>query len=413
MRIWLVKDMEPVPTDVGERRLMRSGMLCKALVERGHQVSWITSSFDHYRKQQRTTGDATHQVSDGYFVELLHAPGYPRNTSPLRVRHNRHFARSFLGFALRAQQRPDVIVTDIPTTETARAAIFVSLQWGIPSVLSIRDLWPDFFGDFLPPLTRPLFRMAASGFERQVTYACRHASAIIGISPRYLEWGLAKGGRERRSTDGVVPLGYEPVFMVENEEEEIAKTLRELGVETDKILVSFVGTWGATYDLGLMLDVASRFSHRSDIQFVLAGDGEYRNGLLDRIRSLPNVVAPGWLNSRQIALLLERSAFGLMPYRKAAPQGLPNKIFEYMAYGVFQISTLGGEAAELLENLDLGYTIPNNDPDAVADAMSHALEQGRHVGDEQERIRREFTSRYSADVIYADLSDRIEAIVQG
>ncbi|TKT82413.1 glycosyltransferase family 4 protein [Aquamicrobium sp. LC103] len=413
MHIWFVRDSEPLPIDAGDRRLLRGGMLCKALAERGHDVCWITSSFDHYGRRQRTRRNETHHVTDRYRIELLRAPGYKRNTSPLRVWHNRRFARAFLDFAERAETRPDVIVTDVPTPEAAAAAIGVARRWNIPTLLSVRDLWPDFFADFLPWLPKPGLRLAVAPLEEQVAFACRNATAIVGISPQYLEWGLAKGGRERSELDAVVPLGYAlpPPPSATETQEELAR-LRAMGIDTDKRIVSFVGTWGSTYDIDLVIQTAALFKDRSDVQFVLAGDGDESGRMQRPIEGLANVVAPGWLNARQVAVLLERSAIGLMPYREGAPQGLPNKIFEYMAYGVYQISTLNGEASALLDELEAGLTVPGGNPQALAAAISQGLERSGLVG-ERERIRHEFLRRYGADAIYAELSERIERLNGG
>lgn len=406
LRIWVVRDMEPLPTDEGDRRLMRCAMLCNALAGRGHEVVWFTSSFDHYGKRQRTRRDETHRISDNYRIEVLYAPGYRRNISPLRVWHNRRFARAFRLFADRAGQRPDVIVADLPTTEAAEAAIGLARQWGVPSLLSIRDLWPDFFSDFLPPPARPVAHFVLRAFERQAAYACRHATALIGISPRYLEWGLAKGGRERAQRDAVVPLGYQPAPVPEGDR---AALLRRLGVDPARPLVSFVGNWGATYDLDVVVEAAARLEGDSNALFVLAGDGHERGRLLKRVGGLSNVVAPGWLAAGEIALLLDASIIGLMPYRQGAPQGLPNKIFEYMAYGAFQISTLEGEAAELLAHLGVGRTVPAGDAGAMATAVLDALAQ-RCGPNEREHILAQFLARYSATAIYDDLSRRIESL---
>lgn len=407
MHVWLVKDMEPIPVDLGDRRMLRTAMLAKALTERGHEVSWITSTFDHYAKEHRAQRDETRVISPRYRIEILRSPGYRRNKSPLRIWHNRCFARAFLDFANRSHTRPDVIVTDTPTTETAEAAVLVARRWNVPALLSVRDLWPDFFGNFVPPAFKPLVKLASRSFDRQVTYACRNATAIVGISPAYLEWGLAKGARKMSELDAVVPLGYAPVQTSDADRDAARARLRGLGVDFDKRLVSFAGSWGATYDLGLALEAAARLQGLDDVQFVLAGDGDERRRLSMRIGSLPNVVAPGWLTATQVAALLDASVIGLMPYREAAPQSLPNKIFEYMAYGLFQVSTLRGEAADLLRDLDAGLTIGERDAQTLSVAITRSLERAQRPG-ERERIRNAFLARFSADTVYSQMSELIE-----
>lgn len=409
MHVWIVKDMEPVPGDPGAPRLLRTGMLSKALFDRGHDVTWITSTFNHYARQHRSDRNETRTLANRYRIEILRAPGYSSSTGPYRVWHNRYFAQAFRDFAARSTDRPDVIATDIPTTETAEAAIRLAQRWGVPSLLSVRDLWPDLFHNFAHPAIRPFLAMPMKHFERQVSYACKNATCIVGISPRYLEWGLAKGQRSIGELDGVFPLGYTPISLSPTDAEGARRQLQEMGVDFEKTLVSFVGSWGATYDLDVVLDAAARLEERRDLQFVLAGDGDERRALMTRVASLTNVIAPGWLNAKQIAVLLEASALGLTPYRNSAPQGLPNKIFEYLSYGAFQISTLRGEAAELLSRLAAGKSVPPEESQAMAEAIIDALnDEGLEC--RRERIRRAFLAQYSADEIYASLVDRIERL---
>jgi glycosyltransferase involved in cell wall biosynthesis len=80
-----------------------------------------------------------------------------------------------------------------------------------------------------------------------------------------------------------------------------------------------------------------------------------------------------------------------------------------MAYGAFQISTLEGEAADLLARLGVGLTVPAGDAGAMADAIGEALAQ-RGGPNEREHIRTQFLARYSASAIYEDLSRRIESL---
>lgn len=409
MRIWLIKDLEPAPGDTGDPRLLRAAMLSEALAQRGHDVTWITSTFDHYAKRHRVEGNETRVLSDTYRIEILRAPGYRSNVSLQRIWHNRCFARAFLDFASRARQRPDVIVTDIPTTETAEAAIRVARRWNIPSLLSIRDLWPDFFKNFVPRPCRSFLTIPMMYFERQVSYACRNATAIVGISPEYLDWGLAKGKRDRGGLDAIIPLGYQPISVAPHDADRARRQLHGKGVDFNKRLISFVGSWGATCDLDVVLGAAKSLMGRSDLQFVLAGDGPQRAALMSSIADNPNVVAPGWLNARQVTTLLKASELGLLPYRKAAPQGLPNKIFEYMAHGVFQISTLESEAALLLRSINAGETTPPEDARALSAAILRSLDN-RNVRNERENIRESFFANFSADVIYASLIDRIEGL---
>jgi hypothetical protein len=50
MNIWLVQTGELLPLDEGVKK-MRIALLADILVERGHNVFWWASAFDHFTKQ--------------------------------------------------------------------------------------------------------------------------------------------------------------------------------------------------------------------------------------------------------------------------------------------------------------------------------------------------------------------------
>ena len=404
MRIWVVRDCEPIPTDPGRRRLMRIGQLCQTLAARGHDVTWITSTFEHYEKRRRAGTRRTDVIAPNYRIELLPGPGYPRNISLARVIHNRRFAAAFEAFAEGAEPKPDVIVSDIPTTESAAAAVRIGNRLGVPSVLSIRDLWPDFFANHLPAALRPFAAPLLWPLRRQARFACRNADAIVGISQAYLDWGLRKAGRKAGPQDAVVPLGYAPHTVPAREADRL---LEGLGVDRSRHIVSFLGTWGATSDLVTVAEAAELLKARGDILFVVAGKAEADHPALPALSALPNVALPGWLDPDRGAALLEHSSVGISPYRDDAPQGLPNKLFAYMAHGTFQITTLGGEAAALLERNGLGANVPAADAKAMADAILKAIDSG-----EAERARpgiaAYFAEHFSHDRVFGRLCEIVE-----
>ena len=99
MHLWLVTVGEPLPTDAGTPRLLRTGMLAERLLARGHTVDWWNSTFDHVAKRHRADRDTTVEVRQGYRFLLLHGPGYRRNVSLRRWANHRVIAAHLARFA--------------------------------------------------------------------------------------------------------------------------------------------------------------------------------------------------------------------------------------------------------------------------------------------------------------------------
>jgi hypothetical protein len=402
LNIWLIRDLEPIPSDPGDRRLMRAGMLAQALARRGHLTTWFTSSFDHYQKRQRTERDETHAPEPNLTIQVFRGPGYVRNVSLARIAHNRTFARHWRNFAETSGQRPDILVTDIPTTEAGEAVVRFAQENDIPTILSVRDLWPDFFVDYLPRPLRPLARPFVMPLDRQVRYAAAHATSLIGVSDDYLDWGRKKGGRAPGDIDRVFPLGY--AARPQPDAAAIDGLRSRLGLGR-KTIVSFVGSWGRTYDLELVRATAADLAARDDLAFVIAGDKDTQPGLRDAFARLPNVVLPGWLGADDIAALVASSAIGLLPYQPNAPQGLPNKVFEYMAYGAYQLATLVGEIGRFYAQTGAGEVVSRTLAPAIVAALPAALDPDRRAA----RVAL-FQRDYSADAVYNAMVDHIERV---
>lgn len=409
MIIWLVRDLEPIPSDQGGRRLMRMGLLAEALAARGHHTRWFTSSFDHYRKMHRSPRRQEDQSNPNLTISVLPAPGYRRNISFARIKHNRAFARAFLRTASAMAERPDIIVADLPTTEAASAAVAFGRASGVSTILSVRDLWPDFFAHHLPPAMRPFAHIALFWLEREARYSCAQASSLVGISPEYLNWAQAKGTRESTTDDGVYPLGYAPRPLAD--EANNNANLERLGIVSSAKVVAFVGSWGHTYDLKLLLETARCLSSRSDIQIVVAGDGPQTPILRKHFAAIHSVCLPGWINANDIAALLRRADVGLLPYKRNAPQGWPNKAFEYMAYGAYQIATLPGELQDLYRQTGTGLVVSHPNPAEFAQAITIALDDPQIAQDRARRLK-VFEQNFHADLIYKQFVDHIERIAR-
>lgn len=412
MIVWVWRDCEPLPLDPGNPRLMRAGMFCAALAARGHRVRWFNSTFDHYQKRFRTLEPGSYTLDDGVHVELVDGIGYFSNGSPRRLLHNavvaQRFTRRAHDIAVAVGERPDVLVADLPMPDSALKAVRLARKWGVPSVVSIRDLWPDFFLSFLSPIRRGLAKPFIVNLNRIVNSACREADHLIGISENYLAWSLKKAGRERREGDAIIPLGYAPSKAPHTEMS--IGSLAAKGVDFGKDLATFVGSWGRTYDLKLLLEAAEDLKAEPGLQIVIAGHGEQGSALTEAAKMLPNVVLPGWLDRQEIATLLERSSVALAPYSISAPQGLPNKLFEYMAAGLFQVTTLRSEARTVLDASRAGLTVPAGNRQAFANAVLAGRDVGRDPA-KRRAIKAYFSDHFAAERVYARYADELEVIV--
>lgn len=406
-RIWLVCVGEPLPIDPGEERLLRVGVLAQHLVQRGHDITWWTSTFDHSHKRQRFSRNETVELGPTYRLKLLHGTGYRTNVSLRRMMDHWKVARQFRRLSL-DQPRPDLVFAATPTVELAAAAAEFARQARVPVIVDVRDLWPDVIKDALPRFLRPLGEVALRGLERQSRAALAGATGITAVSPSYLRWGLRAAGRSQTERDRVIPLGYpEPAA---SEALEARSVLQAMGADPHKKILWFVGTFGHYYDLTTVIQAASllRQQGHRDLQFVLSGAGHREAEWRDQARGLDNVVFTGWVKAQQIAALQQTAWAGLAAYATNAPQSLPNKVFEYMAGGLPVLSSLGEDARELLDRHDCGISYRAGDPTDLARAVEALLGDENHHDRMARNAKDAYRRHYSASGVYSTLADFLE-----
>jgi len=393
-------------------RDLRCGILSAELVKQGHEVLWWASTFDHARKRHRFDEMRTVSLSSGVQIKLLHGPGYETNRSPSRFWHQRVIARAFARESVRLA-RPDLIVCGLPLPELAEQAIAYGKKYQVPVVIDVRDQWPDIYLTMFPRRLRGLARLALITEFRRIKAIFRSASAILSVSDTYLDWALKHGGRPRRNDDAVFTLGYRP-FEQRPDATEQSDLQERYRLRPDNMVVTFVGSFGFSYDLETVVQAAKVLQDRKidNVQIVLVGDGDAGQRLRRISGDAPNLIFTGWLDQRSIHTMLGISTIGLAAYAEDATQTLPNKPFEYMAAGLPLLSSLGGELADLIRDEQIGLQYQPRDVESLVENIQWLAANPEARKTMAVRVAKLFDERFSSDVIYPGLVGYLEKIVQ-
>ena len=409
MKVWLTQISEPLPIRPGVRKL-RTAMLADKLVERGHEVLWWTSAFDHFNKRMLFERDTELGPKPGLRIRALRGMPYRRNVSLERYMDHRLIACKFVANATR-EPTPDIVVASMPDHWTAYEAVRYAKSRKVPVVVDIRDRWPDMFVDMVPRALAPLVKFVLLDDFRRLRIALRGADATTSMMEDLLAWGLNRACRARGPRDRVFYLGAEPLPLSSESElsEEVRSLLRRL---ERKFIVTYVGTFGVYNSPDVVVDAARQLNDgaRGDrFAFVLAGHGP----LLDRVRrraaGMANIYLTGWLRPAEISAVLARSSAGVVPMN-ITEGAFPNKVFLYTSGSVPIVTSAQGELREMIRNLAFGEYFPPNDAAALSAVLRRWEEQPRLVHDLQENARRVHVERFDADAIYSQFADYLERV---
>lgn len=415
MYISLVTIGEPLPMDGKNIRLHRAGMFVEFLVSRGHCVVWWTSTFDHINKKNRYAQDTTIEINDRYRIKLLHALEYKKNVSIQRFLNHRGIAAKFTRLA-ETEPKPDIILSSLPTLELCLSAAKYGQAQKVPVVLDVRDLWPDIFLDLVPAPMRGLARIPLYPMFVTLKSACASSTAIIGLTPDFVDWGVRCANRRRTYLDKDFPMGYPDAQPGSKAIREAEKFWADRGLadgSDDTFLACFFGTMGRQFDLETIIAAARKLSGGDRrFQFVLCGDGDNFAYYRELARGCDNITFPGWVNAEQIWVLMRMSKVGLAPYLNTQNFiiNLPNKPVEYLSAGLPIVSSLSGVLQELLCSARCGVTYTDHDPGSLASSLADLYDHPEHLREMSSNAHAIYREKYVAEKVYTDLMGHLELV---
>lgn len=416
MTVWLLTVGEPMPGDGGLGRAWRTGMLAEQLVARGHQVVWWSSAFDHFSRRLRSPVDTRIALGPGLAVYYLDGMAYRRNVSLARLRNHHQVARAFARLAP-AQQPPDVILSSLPTLELCDAAVKFGKERDIPVALDVRDLWPDVFFDLVPEAVRPIARHMVPWMTAQLRRSAAGASAILGVTDAFVDWGVAAGRRARTVHDRAFPMGYSERAPAEDRLLRAGEFWDGHGIPAtgSRPVFCFFGTFGWMFDFETVLKAAAMLNQPgTGARFVLCGGGERLEQLRQAAAGLDNVLFPGFVGPAEIWTLMRRSVAGLAPYRdfRNFDDNLPNKPIEYLSAGLPIVASHVRVLARLADEHSCGLTYPHGDAPALASALRAIADDPARQQAMTTRARALFERCYVAERVYGEMAGHLEGLAR-
>jgi glycosyltransferase involved in cell wall biosynthesis len=404
MRIWLIQIGEPLPVKAGIRKL-RTAYLADKLTQRGHNVLWWASAFDHFGKRWLYDRDEEVALDQRLTIKALKGIGYRKNISLTRYIDHRIIARKFRRF-ITSVQKPDIIVASLPSYDLTYYASAFAQENNIPCLADVRDQWPDIFIEQVPHFFRSLVRTALRKDFKMTERALKSATGIISMSTNILEWGLLYAGREQRQQDRVFYLGYKRGCTSDRQTKRIAAILESL---KGKFLVTFIGTFAEYHNPSTLIECAGIMKNANRIHFVLAGDGQLMPKLKQLSGHLPNVTLTGWLNQGEIDAVLARSNIGVCTTNQTA-YFFPNKAFAYFSAGLPVVSAFQGDLREVIWKHRLGFYYPPEDMDSLASCIKRLYEDPHLYKNMSKNAQKAFNDMFDANRIYDEYAKHVESV---
>jgi glycosyltransferase involved in cell wall biosynthesis len=417
-RVWLVQTGEEMPDDKGPPRLLRTALLAKELVARGHDVTFWNSTFSHQQKVQRFAESTMTRSIDGYAVQYLKARAYSENISIARILSHIGAAREFRRLAPNLA-RPDVIISGLPTLEVCAEVADYAKPRGVPFVIDCRDMWPDIISERLTGVKALLGWPAMAWWRSLKRRSLSQASGITGVTSMFVDWGLEASGRPLGPLDRAFHLAV-PASKPSTAELEVARRSWDSVIgapEPGTTVACYMSSFSTRHDIPAFIEGLRRLDAdtRKRFKMVICGKGDLESYIKKRCEEMPHVFFAGWRGAADISALMERSAFGVLPYALTQDyrSHFVNKVGEYLSGGLPIMTGLDGMTGEMLEREGLGIAYEVGNPDSVARAIEKAVRNQRGIDAMKDKAKSVYRQMFDPEKIYSAFADYVEEIASG
>lgn len=399
MRILILSNQVPMPD---EQRNMRINTLYNMLVESGHEVTVLTSCFNHYDKAMRTQDNCY----DNFNVVLLNERGYKKNISFKRLLSQKDFARNAKKWFLINYRNIDCVFAVVPTYEATYNVGKICNKHNIPLIIDVEDLWPEamrvVFRNKLiyKALLWPIKRLANK------TYSL--ANSLTAVSQKYLNRAVLSNKEATNNT--IVYLGVDSKKFFEGQN----KYASTFAKSKNEFWVCYIGTLGTSYDLKTLFDAMKRIRELglNNVKCKVLGKGPDEETLINYAK-LNNIMVDfvGFLDYEKMAGFLNKCDLMVNPIKSTASQSVINKVGDYFASGKPVLnSCTNKEMMELIDNYNVGFNYNSNDSVELSRLIIKLFEDSDLRSKQGENAFALFKERFDRYSSYKTIIKQIEQL---
>lgn len=143
---------------------------------------------------------------------------------------------------------------------------------------------------------------------------------------------------------------------------------------TQSFKILYSGNLGLGQPLEAMIELAARFSLADDIAFIIAGEGEKKDALIDMVKSkqIKHIYFLPWQPAEQLPNMLGAASLGFITLAAGASNiSVPSKTYNFLGAGlpIIAICEQQAELCMLVELHGCGYCENNNNLDKLAERI--------------------------------------------
>lgn len=236
----------------------------------------------------------------------------------------------------------------------------------VPFIYNLQDIFPDSLIN--TGLTRKGSFLWKIG-RRIENYTYKFADKIIVISEGFKRNIMDKGVAEDKIEVISNWIDLNSVHPVDRHEN---KLINEFPIDPKKFLVVYAGNFGAAQGADIILKVAEKLKHETNIQFVIFGGGAYFEEAQKEAEKLDNIFIHELMPADRISEVYSLANVAIITCKPGTGNaGMPSKMWSIMACNTPIIASfdMDSDLGKLLTSLEAGKCVEPGNVNVLMDSI--------------------------------------------
>lgn len=315
------------------------------LSNNGHDVVVLTGK--HNKKKEYDNLERDYKI---LYAPIL-ALGKKKNIYRLIEQLSFSFFSFFYGvFKLK---KADYFVTTCPPPLISSTGYYLSKIKKAKLIYDIRDIWPDVALEMGSFSKTSIYYKLLNNIAKKIY---KRADYITTVSPGKVDKINKYCGNSNKVW--YVPNGLDDNFLDFSED----KTIIQKYNLKDKFTISYVGNVGLAQNLDILVELAQKNIDKKDVQFLIFGDGAYREQLTLKVNKLGlnNIKVAGRIDYKDVYSIIKYSKVSFVSLKNMQMiDSIPTKMFDALGLGCPVLLYAKGDSAQILKESNLGESAEN------------------------------------------------------
>lgn len=325
--IWYISKYvtPPYAAKVGTRGFL----LLRQFARAGHRAVLITSDSNHLASPPKVSGSRLRETIDEVDIHWLRTRKYRGARSIGRMFSWLDFEWQLWRMQKCDLPHPDAVIVSSLSLLTILNGLWLRRKYCCKLVFEVRDIWPLTLveaGNLSSVNPIVIFL----GWIERIGY--RHADLIVGTVPNLIEH--VSSITKVHSPVVCVPQGIDPALLLPTQA--LTEEFVEHYIPKNKFVVCYAGSIGTANALETLFSCAREMQARSEIHFLIVGQGDLSSHFQKKTCDLNNVTFAPTIPKSAVADLLSRADLLYFAFHRASRlrfgQSL-NKVVDYMLSG--------------------------------------------------------------------------------